>query len=332
MEDGGGQVMAVAEHSLADEVAAIPAEIDLFGEIARLKTERKAVILAHYYQDPDIQDIADFVGDSLALAQNAKKTNAEVIVFAGVHFMAETAKMLNPERIVVVPDMAAGCSLAESCPADRFKAFIAAHPGHKVISYINCSAEVKALSDVICTSSNAEKIVRSFPPEQPLIFAPDRNLGRYIVEKLKRPMVLWSGSCIVHEIFSEKKIVELKARHPGALLVAHPECEERVLRHADFVASTAGMIKFAAQTAAKTLIVATEPGIMHAMKRAAPGKEFIHAPADDSCPCNVCPHMKLNTIEKIYLCLKNLRPRIDMDEHLRLRAQKPLLRMLELSP
>jgi quinolinate synthase len=301
-------------------------------EIEKLKKERNAVLLAHYYQESEIQDLADHVGDSLGLARAAQKTTADVICFAGVHFMAETAKILNPERIVVVPDLEAGCSLADGCPADQFRAFLDKHPGHKVVSYINCSAAVKAMSDVICTSSNAVKIVESFPKDQPLIFAPDKHLGRFVMKQTGRDLVLWQGTCIVHETFSEKKIVELLLRHPGAELIAHPECEESVLRHAKFIGSTTALLKYAVSSPVQTLIVATEEGILHRMKKEAPGKTLIPAPPEDeSCACNQCPHMRRNTLEKLYLCLRDLQPRLELDEQLRIAAKKPIDRMLELS-
>jgi quinolinate synthase len=309
----------------------IPAHLDLFDEIARLKRERNAVLLAHYYQEPDIQDVADYIGDSLGLSQEAAKTKADVIVFAGVHFMAETAKILNPGKKVVLPDLEAGCSLAEGCPADAFAAFKARYPGHAVISYINCSAAVKALSDVICTSANAEKIVRSFPADRPLVFAPDKNLGAYLIKKLGRPMVLWPGTCQVHETFSEKKLVELKIQHPTAVVIAHPECEEAVLRHADVVASTTGLLQHAIQSPARTFIVATEVGILHQMQKACPDKTFIPAPPEADCSCNECPFMKRNTLEKVYLALRDLQPEITLPEELRLAALRPIQRMLELS-
>ncbi len=317
---------------LAERLSAIDPGLDLFDEIARLKKERNAIVLAHYYQDPDIQDVADVIGDSLQLAQAAKKTAAEVIVFCGVHFMAETAKILNPTRTVLLPDLDAGCSLANGCPADAFAAFQAKYPGHFTISYINCTAAVKALSDVICTSSNAEKIVASVPEGTPILFAPDRHLGAYVMKKTGRPMVLWPGTCIVHETFSEKKIVELKTRHPGALLIAHPECEAPVLKMADFVGSTSALLAFATRTSsATTFIVATEAGILHQMRKAAPHKTFLPAPPEGECSCNECPYMKANTIEKTYLALRDLRPRIELDEPLRLAALRPIARMLELS-
>jgi len=309
----------------------IPVDLDLFDEIARLKKERNAVLLAHYYQEPDIQDVADYIGDSLGLSQEAEKTKADVIVFAGVHFMAETAKILNPSKKVVLPDLEAGCSLAEGCPADAFAAFKARHPGHAVISYINCTAAVKALSDVICTSSNAEKIVRSFPPDRPLLFAPDKNLGAFLVKKTGRPMVLWPGTCVVHETFSEKKLVQLKVQHPDAVVLAHPECEEAVLRHADVIASTTGLLQAAIKNPARTFIVATEAGILHQMEKACPDKAFIPAPPEANCSCNECPYMKKNTLEKVYLALRDLRPEITLAEDLRLAALRPIQRMLELS-
>lgn len=304
---------------------------DIFDEIAELKKEKQAVILAHYYQDPDIQDIADFVGDSLELSKKAATTDAKMIVFAGVHFMAETAKILNPGKKVVLPDLAAGCSLADSCPPGPFKLFKEKHPGAKVISYINCSAEIKALSDYICTSSNAEKIVRAIPEETPIIFAPDKNLGAYLSKKLGRPMILWQGSCMVHEIFSEKKLVQLKERHPDAPILAHPECEEKVLKLADHIGSTSALLKYTQTSPAKKFIVVTEAGIIHQMKKASPDKEFIPAPPENTCACNECPYMKLNTLEKIRDCMKHEKPEITMSEELRQKALVPLVRMLELS-
>lgn len=300
-------------------------------EILKLRKEKKAVILAHYYQVAEIQDIADYVGDSLGLAQNALKTEAELIVFAGVHFMAETAKMLNPLKKVVMPDKDAGCSLATSCPADKFEEFIKQHPGHKVISYINCSAEVKALSDVICTSSNAVKIVESFSKEQPLIFAPDKNLGAYINNLTGRNMVLWNGTCIVHDILSTEKIIQLKTENPDAKLIAHPECKDIVLKLADFIGSTTQLLNFTKSDKAKKFIVATETGILHKMKLDSPEKEFIIVPADETCACNDCPFMKMNTMEKLYLCMRDEKPEIIMSEELMEKAKKPIMRMLELS-
>jgi quinolinate synthase len=311
----------------------LPPAWKLEEEIERLKKEKNAVILAHYYQESEIQDLADHVGDSLGLARAAQKANAKVIAFCGVHFMAEVAKILNPESTVVLPDLAAGCSLADGCPPDQFRAFIDAHPGHFVVSYINCSAAVKAMSDVIVTSSNAVKIVEQIPKDQPIIFAPDKHLARYVMKQTGRDMVVWQGTCIVHETFSEKKIIDLLLRNPGAELIAHPECEEPVLRHAKYIGSTTGLIKYAiSPTTAKTLIVATEEGVLHQMKRDAPDKVFIPAPPEDeSCACNQCPHMRRNTMEKLYLCLRDLSPTIEMDEQLRLAAKKPIDKMLEMS-
>lgn len=310
----------------------LPADLDLFAEIARLKRELNAVILAHFYQEPDIQDAADFIGDSLALAQHAAATDADVIVFAGVHFMAETAKILNPDKQVLLPDLEAGCSLADGCPADEFAAFLAKHPGHKVVSYINCSAATKAQSDVICTSSNALKIVASFPPEQPIVFAPDRFLGSWVSRQLDREMVLWHGSCEVHETFSEKKLIELKIAHPEARVAAHPECPEAVLQHADYVGSTTGILRFARETEAQAVIVATEAGILHQMRKENPDKLLIPAPgADESCNCNECPYMKMNTLEKLYLCMRDRTPEIVVDPAVAARALAPIERMLELS-
>jgi quinolinate synthetase complex, A subunit len=305
--------------------------VDLFQEIDRLKKEKNAIILAHYYQEPDIQDVADYIGDSLGLAQQAEKTEADIIVFAGVHFMAETAKILNPSKKVLLPDLKAGCSLADSAPPDLFKKFKDQHPDHIVISYINCSAGIKALSDIICTSSNAQKIVESVPASQPIIFAPDKNLGAYLINKTGRDMLLWNGACMVHEIFSLEKISRLKIRHPKAKLIAHPECEEPILRMADFIGSTTGLLKFTQKDDAQEYIVATETGILHQMQKSSPHKTFIPAPPDNSCACNDCPHMKLNTLEKLYLAMKYELPEITMDEELRMAAKKPIDRMLEIS-
>lgn len=305
--------------------------IDLVAAITDLKRELNAVILAHYYQNSDLQDIADYIGDSLGLAQAAAQTTADVIVFVGVHFMAETAKILNPDKQVLLPDLNAGCSLADSCPPDEFRKFKAAHPDHKVVSYINCSAAIKAMSDVICTSANAVKIVNSFPPDQPLIFAPDRNLGRYVAAQTGRDLLLWEGTCIVHEIFSEQKLVELKVKHPQAEVIAHPECEAAVLRHADFIGSTTALIKYVARSAAPEFIVVTEPGVIHQMAKIAPGKTFIPAPAHNNCACNECPYMRLNTLEKLYYTMRDRSPEITLDESLRLAALQPIQRMLALS-
>jgi len=305
--------------------------LDLFAEIERLKKEKNAIVLAHYYQDADIQDIADYIGDSLGLAQQAEKTEADMIVFAGVHFMAETAKILNPAKKVVIPDLKAGCSLSDSCPPPLFKRFKEQHPDHVVVSYINCSAGIKALSDVIVTSSNAKIIVDSFPQDQPIIFAPDKNLGAYINKVTGRNMVLWNGACMVHEIFSLERITKLKVQYPNAKLLAHPECEEPILRIADYVGSTTGILKYSQTDDAQEYIVATETGILHQMMKASPGKTFIPAPPDNGCACNDCPHMKRNTLEKIYLCMKYEQPAIEMEEELRLAARKPIERMLEIS-
>jgi quinolinate synthase len=305
--------------------------LDLFAEIKKLKKEKNAIILAHYYQEPDIQDVADFIGDSLGLSQEAEKTKADIIAFAGVHFMCETAKILNPGKKVVLPDLRAGCSLADACPADKFKKFIDEHPDHVVISYINCSAETKELSDIICTSSNAVAIVNSLPKEQKIIFAPDRNLGRYIIKQTGRDMVLWNGVCMVHEIFSLEKITKLKNRHPDAKFIAHPECEPVVLEHADFIGSTTGLLKYTVTSLAREFIVATETGIIYQMAKASPDKTFIPAPPNNSCACNDCPHMKLNTLEKLYLCLKYESPEINIPEEVRIKALKPIKRMLEIS-
>lgn len=304
---------------------------NLFAAIAQLKKELNAVILAHYYQDPDIQDIADYIGDSLGLSQQAAATNAEVIVFAGVHFMAETAKILNPDKLVLLPDLNAGCSLADSCPPKEFAAFKAARPDHIVVSYINCTAEIKAMSDIICTSSNAVKIVERIPVEQPIIFAPDRNLGRYVMEQTGRDLVLWQGSCIVHETFSEKRLVQLKIDHPEAEIVAHPECEPPVLRHANYIGSTTALLKYCLKSDCKVFIVATEPGIIHQMQKEAPHKRFIPAPPTNNCACNECPHMRLNTLEKLYLAMKNKMPEITLPEDIRIAALRPIQRMLEMS-
>jgi len=305
--------------------------LDLFSEIERLKKEKKAVLLAHYYQEPDIQDIADYIGDSLGLAQAAAKTEADIIVFAGVHFMAETAKILNPGKMVLLPDLNAGCSLSDSCPPALFRTFRDQHPDHLVISYINCSAGIKALSDIICTSSNARAIVDSLPAEQEIIFAPDRNLGAWINKVSGRQMLLWNGACMVHEMFSLEKISRLKVRHPEAKLIAHPECEEGVLRLADFIGSTTQLLKYTQTDDSQTFIVATEAGILHQMQLLSPQKTLLAAPPDNVCACNDCPHMKLNTLEKVYLCLKYEQPEITMNEQLRIAAKKPIDRMLQLS-
>ncbi len=305
--------------------------LDLFEEIEKLKKEKNAILLAHYYQEPDIQDIADYIGDSLGLAQKAEATDAQMIVFAGVHFMAETAKILNPGKKVLLPDLKAGCSLSDSCPPVLFKAFKDKHPDHLVISYINCSAGIKALSDIICTSSNARAIVESLPADQEIIFAPDKNLGAYINKVSGRNMLLWNGACMVHELFSIEKITKLKERHKEALFIAHPECEEAVLRIADFIGSTTQLLNYTKKSKSNTFIVATETGILHQMQQLSPDKIFIPAPPDNACACNDCPHMKLNTLEKLYLCMKYEIPEITMDEELRIAARKPIDKMLELS-
>lgn len=304
---------------------------DLFDEILDLKKQKQAVILAHYYQDGEIQDVADFVGDSLELSRKAAATDARMIVFAGVHFMAETAKILNPSKKVVIPDLTAGCSLADSCPPGPFSLFKKKHSDAVVISYINCSAEIKALSDYICTSSNAEKIVRAIPADRPILFTPDKNLGAYLAKKTGRPMILWQGSCMVHEIFSEKKLVQLKERHPDAPIIAHPECEEPVLRLADYVGSTSALLRYTQTSPAQRFIVVTEAGILHQMKKANPEKEFFAAPPENTCACNECPHMKKNTLEKLRDCLLSETPELKMDEPLRLKALAPLERMLSVS-
>jgi len=300
-------------------------------DILKLKNQKNAVILAHYYQVPEIQDIADFIGDSLQLSQNAKNTNAEIIVFAGVHFMAETAKILSPQKKVVLPDLNAGCSLADSCPPDEFKKFREDHPNHIVISYINCSAKIKALSDVICTSSNAVKIVESFPKNQKIIFAPDKNLGGYINQITGRNMVLWNGSCEVHDIIKAEEVIRLKKMHPDAKLIAHPECKEIILQMADYIGSTTALLNFSIKDPSEKFIVATETGILHQMKKSSPGKEFIIVSTDEKCSCNDCPYMKLNTLEKLYLSLKNERPEILLPAELIKAAESPILKMLELS-
>lgn len=306
-------------------------QVDYREEILRMKKEMNAVLLAHYYQEGDIQDVADFVGDSLELARRAAETKADVIVFAGVHFMAETAKILNPTKQVLLPDLNAGCSLAEGCPAPAFRAFRAAHPNHISITYINCSAEVKAASDIICTSSNAEKIIRQVPPDKPIFFAPDKNLGKYLIKKTGRDMLLWEGSCIVHEVFSLRKIMQLQVEHPDAELIAHPECEEPILQRAHFIGSTSMLLKYVQTSPSKKFIVATESGILHQMRKLAPGKELIPAPPDSNCACNDCPYMKLNTMEKLYLCMKNRSPEITLDPEIMQKALIPIQRMLAMS-
>lgn len=304
---------------------------DLFEEIEKLKKEKNAIILAHYYQEADIQDIADFVGDSLALSQKAANTDADIILFAGVEFMAETAKILSPDKKVLLPDLKAGCSLAESCPADAFAKFKADRPDHIVISYVNCSAEVKALTDIVCTSTNAVQIVESLPTDQKIIFGPDRNLGAYLAKKTGREMAIWDGSCMVHEIFSLEKIIELKAQNPGAEIIAHPECEAELLDHASYIGSTAGLLNYSKASDCSTFIVATESGILHQMQKESPNKIFIPAPPTNTCACNDCPHMRLNTLEKLYNCLKFEAPETTLDNDLIEAAKKPIVRMLDLS-
>ncbi len=306
-------------------------DIDIEGEIKLLKKDLNAVILAHYYQESEIQDLADFVGDSLELARKARSTDADVIVFAGVHFMAETAKILNPDKLVLLPDLDAGCSLADSCPAPLFKAFRERHPDHVAITYINCTAEVKALSDIICTSSNAEKIINQIPEDKPVLFSPDRNLGKYLMKKTGRKMLLWDGSCIVHETFSERKIIDLKVQYPDAKIIAHPECEDALLSHAEFVGSTSKLLSFILSDNSSRYIVATEPGIIHQMEKIAPQKAFIAAPPDKNCNCNECPFMRLNTMEKLYLCMRDRKPEIILSEDIIKRALRPIERMLEMS-
>ena len=313
----------------ADEY--IDPTLDLFDEIEKLKKQKNAVILAHYYQEPDIQDIADYIGDSLGLSQQAAKTDADIIVFAGVHFMAETAKILSPTKKVLLPDLKAGCSLADSCPPHLFKKFKEKYPDHLVITYVNCTAELKAMSDIVCTSSNAVGIVESLPPDQKIIFGPDKNLGAYVAKKTGRDLVLWNGACMVHEIFSREKITKLKERYPGAKLLAHPECEEVILQMADYIGSTTGILKYATSHTDKEFIVATEAGIIHQMQKDNPDKVFIPAPPNNACACNDCPHMKRNTLEKLYLCLKNEMPEISVPADIIERAVKPIERMLEIS-
>ncbi len=313
------------------QVTSNPIPQDLFTAIADLKKELNAVILAHYYQDPDLQDIADYIGDSLGLSQAAANCQADTIVFLGVHFMAETAKILNPDKLVLLPDLDAGCSLADSCPPDRFAKFKAEHPDYLVISYINCSAEIKALSDIICTSSNAVAIVNQIPKDQPIIFAPDRNLGRYVMQQTGRELLLWDGACMVHEIFSERKLVDLKLSYPQADIIAHPECEPNVLRHADYIGSTTGLLKYVQKSDRQEFIVVTESGVIHQMQKSTPFKKFIPAPPTSNCACNECPYMRLNTLEKVYLTMKNRSPEIVLNEKIRQAALKPMLRMLEMS-
>ncbi|WP_257658735.1 quinolinate synthase NadA [Parapedobacter lycopersici] len=311
--------------------APIDPTLDLVDEINKLKKEKNAVILAHYYQESEIQDIADYIGDSLGLSQQAAKTEADIIVFAGVHFMAETAKILSPEKKVLLPDLKAGCSLSDSCPPHLFAKFKEQYPDHLVITYVNCTAELKALSDIVCTSSNAVQIVESLPPDQKIIFGPDRNLGDYVRRKTGRDLVLWNGACMVHEIFSQDRIEQLKRDYPQAKFIAHPECEQELLAIADYIGSTTGLLKYTQKDPADTFIVATESGILHQMQKASPEKTFIPAPPNNACACNDCPHMKLNTLEKLYTCMKYEQPEIDLPMDVIIRAQRPIERMLELS-
>ena len=321
--------MEINKKGFADEY--IDPTLDLFDEIEKLKKEKNAVILAHYYQESDIQDVADYIGDSLGLSQQAAKTDADIIVFAGVHFMAETAKILSPTKKVLLPDIKAGCSLADSCPPHLFKKFKENYPDHLVITYVNCTAELKALSDIVCTSSNAIGIVESLPADQKIIFGPDKNLGAYVAKKTGRDLVLWNGACMVHEIFSREKITKLKERYPNAKLLAHPECEDVILQMADYIGSTTGILKYATSHPDKEFIVATEPGIIHQMQKENPDKVFIPAPPNNNCACNDCPHMKRNTLEKLYLCLKNESPEITVPADIIERAVKPIERMLDIS-
>lgn len=309
----------------------IDVHLNLFADIEQLKNEKNAIVLAHYYQEPDIQDVADYIGDSLGLAQQAAKTKADIIIFAGVHFMAETAKILNPHKKVLLPDLKAGCSLADAAPTALFKAFKEKHPDHIVISYINCTADIKAMSDIICTSSNAEKIIESVPKNQPIIFAPDKNLGAYLNKKTARSMLLWNGACMVHENFNIEKIIRLKVRHPNAKVIAHPECEEDVLRVADYIGSTTQLLQYTKVDTTQTYIVATEAGILHQMQKTAQHKIFIPAPPNNNCACNNCPYMKLNTLEKLYLCMQYELPEITMNNELLKKAKKPIEKMLEIS-
>lgn len=329
MDDAHKNILGDTRSTLETSVKDLPADIDR--AILELKKDLNAVLLAHYYQESEIQDLADFVGDSLELSRRAAATNADVIVFAGVHFMAETAKILSPGKQVLLPDLNAGCSLAEGCPAPLFKIFREKHPDHVAITYINCSADVKALSDIICTSSNAEKIIRSIPPHTPILFAPDRNLGKYLIKKTGRAMLLWEGSCVVHETFSGRKIFQLKAEHPDAEIIAHPECEEAILDRADYIGSTSALLRYVQSSASNKFIVATESGILHQMEKSCPNKVFIPAPPEASCACNECPYMRLNTPEKLYLCMKNRAPEIALPEETILRARIPIDRMMNLS-
>lgn len=309
----------------------IDPSLDLFEEIQKLKKEKNAILLAHYYQESEIQDLADYIGDSLGLSQQAANTEADIIVFAGVHFMAETAKILSPSKKVLLPDLKAGCSLADSCPPHLFKKFKEKHPDHVVVSYINCTAELKTMTDVVCTSTNAQAIIESIPKDKEIIFAPDRNLGRYLNKKTGRNMVLWNGACMVHEIFSHEKITKLRVRHPKAKFIAHPECEEHILDQADYIGSTSGLLRYTQENEATEFIVATESGILHQMEKASPNKTFIPAPPNNTCACNECPHMRLNTLEKLYLCMKYELPEIILPQHIIEKGRLPIDRMLEIS-
>nr|ASQ40429.1 quinolinate synthetase [Cyanoptyche gloeocystis] len=304
---------------------------DFSSAIQNLKKKQNAILLAHYYQDPDIQDVADYLGDSLGLARKAANTNANIILFAGVHFMAETAKILNPTKLVLLPDLNAGCSLADSCPADKFSKFKKINSDHLVISYINCSADIKAMSDIICTSANAIKIIKKIPKKQPVLFAPDQNLGRYIINETGQDLLLWPGSCIVHETFSEKKILQLKLQFPNAQVIAHPECEPSILRYADYIGSTTALLKYVRNNPCKIFIVVTETGIIHQMRKLCSEKLFFSAPTLNGCSCNECPHMRLNTLEKIFFCMKNHNPEIQLSNEISKKALKPIQRMLEIS-
>lgn len=321
----------VADPALGFVDAPVDASLDLRAEIERLKTEKNAILLAHYYQESAIQDLADFVGDSLGLAREAENTDAEIIVFAGVHFMAETAKILNPEKKVLLPDLNAGCSLADTCPPDEFEAFCEQYPDHTVITYVNSSAAVKALSDIICTSSSAAHIIEQLPEDEPILFAPDRNLGAYLIRETGRDMVLWDGVCIVHETFSERKLLRLAAEHPEAEILAHPECRDAVLQHADFIGSTSQIRRYARDNGPASFIVATEEGILHQMEQDNPENTLIPAPPESGCNCSQCPHMRLNTIEKLYLCLEHEAPEITMEEPVRQQALQPIERMMRMS-
>lgn len=305
--------------------------LDLFEAIEKLKKEKNAIILAHYYQEADIQDIADYIGDSLGLSQQAAETDADIIVFAGVHFMAETAKMLSPDKKVLLPDLKAGCSLADSAPAPLFRKFKEKYPEHVVVSYINCTAELKTMTDICCTSSNAVQVIESIPEDKKIIFAPDRNLGKYLEKKTGRDMVLWNGTCMVHEIFSDEKITKLMLRHPEAKLIAHPECEAHILEKADFIGSTSKLLNYTKENDATEFIVATESGIIHQMQKASPEKTFIPAPPNNTCACNECPHMRRNTLEKLYLCMKYETPEINLEDWVIEQGRASIDRMLEIS-